>query len=58
MARMAGVLNSVYTVAAVTVAVLGFLFVMFATGDREAGLLVEGAIGIVLLVALGATLIM
>lgn len=57
MTTMAGVLNSVYTVAAVAVSVLGFLFVMFATGDRETGLLIEGVIGIVLLVALGATLI-
>lgn len=54
---MAGAINSVYAVAAITTAVLGLLFVVFAAEDRETELLIGGAISIALLVGLGATLL-
>jgi hypothetical protein len=55
---MAGALNAIYAVVAIAVAVLGLLFVMFGTGDRDAGLFVGGAIGAILLLGLGVTLLM
>ncbi|RMB24118.1 hypothetical protein [Haloplanus aerogenes] len=54
---MAGLVKTIYAAAAITVAVLGLLFVMFVVGDRDRGLLVEGAIAIILLIGLGATLL-
>lgn len=55
---MAGIMNAVYTVAAIAVAVLGLLFVIFGTGERDRGLLVGGAVSIVLLLGLGAVFLM
>ncbi|WP_181861722.1 hypothetical protein [Haloplanus salinus] len=54
---MVGVLSRVYAVAAIAAAVVGLLFILFGTGDRERELLVGGLVGIVLLLGLGATLL-
>lgn len=54
---MVGVLGTIYAAVAIFAAVLGLLFMMFGTGDREWELLVGGVIGIVMLLGLGATLI-
>ena len=55
---MAGAIATVYAIAAMAAAVLGLLFMVFATGERETELLVGGAIGIALLIGLGATLVL
>jgi len=55
---MAGAIATVYAVVAVAAAVLGLLFVVFATGERETELLVGGAVGVALLIGLGATLVL
>jgi hypothetical protein len=55
---MAGAIATVYAIAAIAAAILGLLFVVFATGERERELLVGGAIGIALLIGLGATLVL
>jgi hypothetical protein len=55
---MAGILNTIYAIIAIAVAVMGLLFVTFGTGDRDAGLFVGGAIGTVLLLGLGVTLLL
>ena len=58
MTGMAGAIATVYAIAAIAAAILGLLFVVFATGERETELLVGGAIGIALLIGLGATLVL
>jgi hypothetical protein len=58
MPRMAGALNTVYTVVAIAVAILGLLFVVFRTGERDVELLVSMVVGIVLLLGVGATMLM
>lgn len=55
---MVGVLSTVYAAVAIVAAVLGLLFMMVGTGDREWELLVGGAVGIVVLLGLGVTLLM
>ena len=57
MPGMVGVLSTVYAAVAIVAAVLGLLFMMIGTGDREWELLVGGVIGIVVLLGLGATLV-
>lgn len=54
---MVGILSTVYAVVAIFAAVLGLLFMMVGTGDRERELLVGGVVGIIVLLGLGATLI-
>lgn len=55
---MAGALSTVYAIVAIAAAVLGLLFMIVATSDREVELLVGGVIGIAVLVGLGASLLL
>lgn len=58
MTCMAGALSTVYAIVAIAAAVLGLLFMIVATSDREVELLVGGVIGIAVLVGLGASLLL